>query len=112
MTKCICKKCGYIFKANIYDPDERKKIICKRCGSNEIYSYGSKVKKYWICNICKRTFKITDVAAIELMKNKENPICMACGSKLTAIGRKYDYLKDTGQIKKIDENKKQEVLFK
>ena len=97
MTKYLCRKCGKVFKTDL----EYKDIVCPRCKQKDFSNYSKVVKNYYYCNKCKNNFRIGDAGAIALLKTKKNAECPQCGSMATRPGLKKDYLKQSGQLKKI-----------
>ena len=92
----MCLKCGYEDKSF---SNENK--ICKRCGSNDMVKYFSKIKLYYKCENCRKYFKIPELSAKELfLSHSSNPECSYCSSKLTVSTLKRNYKKSSGQLQK------------
>ena len=95
--KLFCQKCG-----NIYDQDKRELITkCPRCGSIAYSHYAAAIKRYFKCERCKVSFKLSEVAARHFSLNKERPKCPRCKSDIIAVSTNMAYLKSSGQAQKI-----------
>ena len=70
----LCKNCG---KISDQESREDKDLICPRCNSKDLVLF-SKIKKYYECLHCNKPFKISEISAITLFRNHENPKCPFC----------------------------------
>ena len=100
MGNYICRRCGLKQKGSEEDY-KKNRIKCKRCNSGEIWTITSTIKLYYRCNKCDKVFKITELAAIELMKHKGKVPCPSCGDTWTSITTQTEYKKYSGQAKRL-----------